>query len=200
MARKLILIRHEEVESRFAGKLIGSTDAGLSPDGLKKAERLSKLLSTHRPNLCFSSPKRRCLDTAYQATAGLGVDVIVDDELREADFGTWEGLSFAEISTHAPQLVAKWARFEPGFAFPGGDRLSAFIGRVCSASDRLARLEADSAAVFTHGGVIRFMLCHLLGLDLRHYVIFDVKHGGVFFLVIDKGKAMLESLVSGEGL
>lgn len=198
MARKLILIRHEKIEDRFAGKLVGSTDVSLSSRGLADASRLFPLLSAQSIDVCYSSPKRRCRDTAYQATAGLGLMPVIEDDLSETDFGQWEGLSFAEAASRDSGRVDQWARFDLDFAFPEGERLADFIGRVTAVADRLAQQTADTVAVFTHGGVIRFMLCHLLGVDFEKYVAFSIRYGGVAMVALHEKKGVLEGLINPE--
>ena len=90
MARNLYLIRHGQVESRFKGKLVGSTDAELSPAGLEQAVRLNNFLSRKSPDISFSSPMRRCLQTAEQAVASLNIEIVQEEMFCEVDFGEWE--------------------------------------------------------------------------------------------------------------
>jgi broad specificity phosphatase PhoE len=169
MARRLILIRHGQVEERFEGRFVGSTDAALSPVGLRQARDLAAL-------------------------AGLSLQPELDRDLREVDFGDWEGLSFPDIAGKDPAAVDRWARFEPGFRFPGGESIAAFTSRIAAAADRLAAAPGETAVAFTHGGVIRFMLCALLRLDPRSYAAFEIKPAGVVELALFEGGALLQSL------
>lgn len=194
MARRLILIRHGQVEARFVGRFVGSTDAALSPTGLRQAEQLAAWLAQQRPGACFCSPLRRCTETARAAVAGLSLQPQVDPDLRETDFGAWEGLSFADIAGRDAAAVDRWARFESGFRFPGGESIADFTSRIGAAADRMAASSAETVVAFTHGGVIRFMLCALLRLDPRSYAAFEVKPAGVVELALFEGGALLQSL------
>lgn len=194
MARRLILVRHGQVEERFAGRFVGSTEATLSPAGLRQAEQLASYVAGKRPGACFSSPMQRCVATARAAVAGLSLSVEVDADLREADFGEWEGLAFAEIAGKDAAAVDRWARFEPGFRFPGGESIADFTGRVAAAAERLSAAAPETVVAFTHGGVIRFMLCSLLRLDPRSYAAFEIKPAGVVELALFEGGALLQFL------
>ncbi len=194
MARRLILIRHGQVEERYAGRFVGSTDAALSPAGLRQARGLAPYLAQQRPGACFSSPLQRCTGTARAAVAGLALRVGLDGDLREADFGAWEGLSFPEIAGRDAEAVDRWARFVPGFRFPGGESVADFMKRITAAAERMAAVPEETVVAFTHGGVIRFMLCALLRLEPRSYGAFAVSPGGVAELALFEGGAMLQFL------
>lgn len=200
MARNLYLIRHGEITGRLKGKFVGSTDADLSPAGLKQAARLNSLLSRKSPDVCFSSPMRRCLQTAEQAMGVLNIELVRQESLREVDFGKWEGLGFDEIVQSDPAGIEKWIRCDRDFRFPGGESLADFMKRVETSADLLLKSPRNSVAVFTHGGVIRFMLCKLLGLPIRKHDIFEINYADVFFLKIFDGGAVLSSIIKSEDM
>ncbi len=194
MARRLILIRHGQVEERFEGRFVGSTDAVLSPAGLRQAGDLTSWLAGKKSGACFCSPLQRCTATACAALAGLSLQPVLDPDLREVDFGEWEGLSFADIAGKDAAAVDRWARFEPGFRFPGGESIAEFTRRIGAAADRMAAVPQETVVAFTHGGVIRFMLCALLRLDPRSYAAFEIRPAGVVELALFEGGALLQSL------
>jgi len=117
-----------------------------------------------------------------------------DADLREIDFGQWENRTFAEASAGNPSLVDRWAAFAPDFAFPGGESLGGFLHRVQAVADRLIRAEARTVLAVTHGGVIRTMICHLLGLEPRQYVAFDVPYAAIVMIDLFDGKGVLAAL------
>ena len=200
MARNLYLIRHGQVESLLTGKLVGSTDADLSPTGMEQAARLNSVLSRRSPDICFSSPMRRCLQTAEQAMASLNIELVREESLREVDFGAWEGLGFDEIAQSDPTGVEKWIRCDRDFRFPRGESLSDFIERVETSADLLFKIPQNSVAVFTHGGVIRFMLCKLLGLPFHKHSIFEVQYADVYVLKIFDNGAVLSGIINSEDM
>lgn len=194
MARRLVLIRHGQVGGRHAGRYLGSTDAALSPAGLRQARGLAPYLRALRPAACFSSPLRRCTGTARAALAALPLVPELVLELREADFGAWEGLSFAEIAARDAEAAGRFARLEPGFRFPGGESLAEFASRVGAAAGRMAAAPAETVVAFTHGGVMRFMLCALLRLPAAAHGAFALPPAAVAELALCEGAAVLEFL------
>jgi len=199
MAQRLILVRHGQVEEGLAGKFVGSTDAPLSPLGLLQAQGLATWLAGKRPGACFCSPLQRCTATARAALAGLSLQPERDADLREVDFGAWEGLSFSDIAGQDAAAVDRWARFEPGFRFPGGEGIADFTARIEAAAARMAAAPQETVVAFTHGGVIRFMLCALLRLDPRSYAAFEIRPAGVVELALFEGGALLQYLGNVEG-
>ena len=171
MAEKLFLVRHALTDLRTDGLLLGPTDAPLSDIGERQAAALRGAMRRRNPDRCLCSPLQRARQTAELA----GLPAEVDPDLREVDFGQWEGMTFAEVAASDPQGAERWAAFNLDFAFPGGDRLDDFLSRVSALAGRLAADPVQRIAVVTHGGVIRAMICHLLGLDRKSYVLFDVQ-------------------------
>lgn len=177
MAKRILLLRHASLGPDWSGKLLGATDASLDVVGRKRAEAAGELLRSLRADRLWASPMRRCLETAQLAFGSQ--EFHVDPDLREIDFGRGEGKSFAQFAQEEPGLAERWAEFRDDFAFPGGESVSGFCGRVARAAERLAASAAETVLTITHGGVIRAMLCHYLGLDAKHYLLFDVDYLGL---------------------
>ena len=68
------------------------------------------------------------------------------------------------------------------------------LGRVQAAADRLAGDAAETVLAVTHGGVIRAMICHLLGLEPRHYVLFNVGYAALAVIDLFDGGGVLSGL------
>ena len=191
MTKHLILARHAEIGAQYAGRFVGSTEATLSELGRRQALALAASLAPYRPSPLVASPMRRAVETvdAFRQTWQS------DDNLREIDFGRWERRSFSELAaTEPPDLIEAWNRFDPAFAFPEGESLHAFTARVADVSDRLASLPHDTVVVVTHGGVIRAMLCHLLGLEMCHYLLFKVERASNTRIDLIDGRGVLAGL------
>ena len=175
MLEELVLIRHGDIGEEFKGIFVGKTDVPLSAEGKLQAERLRPYLKSRPLTAIFSSPQQRCRETARIATEALGLPVEVDEDLREIDFGRWERLTFDEIVSLDASAVDGWARYDPDFTFPGGERIGDFLNRVSAVGERLASQGTGRAVVFTHGGIIRALICHFLKLAPRNYLLFEVR-------------------------
>ncbi|OIP89357.1 MAG: alpha-ribazole phosphatase [Syntrophobacterales bacterium CG_4_8_14_3_um_filter_58_8] len=194
MAERLILIRHGDLGARRRGRYIGRTDAPLSQEGRRQAAALAGPL-VRRPDVAsvLVSPLRRTRETAELAL-GRGANFVVDPDLREIDFGRWEGMGFAKILAADPAAVDRWAALADNFAFPEGESIGNFRKRIGAAARRIAADPARTAVVVTHGGVIRFLICHFLGLPDRAHLLFDVQPASISEIRIDGGKGVLTLL------
>ena len=191
--KRILLIRH--CETRQTGeRYIGKTDAPLSPRGVIHARKLEERLKGATCSRILSSPSQRALDTARLATQRIGLAIEEDADLSEIDFGRWERLSFQEISEKDPDLVKEWNLGRDDFCFPEGESLSAFRERVCRVGGRISLLPEENIIAVTHGGVIRFLLCHFLGLPFQSNLIFDIRPGSITRIHLSEGAAVLAGL------
>ena len=197
MATRLLLLRHARIEARYVGRMVGATDLPLDPAGEAQARGLAARVRGWGPQACYCSPLQRCRQTAAAIVPDLPPQM--DADLREIDFGAWETRTFAEAAGNNPSLVDRWAALSPDFAFPGGEGVAGFLRRVQDAAQRLVDAEAQTVLAVTHGGVVRTMICHLLGLEPRHYVAFDVPYCGLAVIDLLDGKGVLAALERDHG-
>lgn len=191
--KQLLLIRHCE-SSHAQERYIGRTDSFLTQAGVVQARKLAKRLEGLACAHVVSSPSLRALETAKLATQGTGLAIEQDADLREIDFGRWEGMSFREISVKDPELVERWVLGRMDFCFPEGDSLEAFSERVSRAGYQMRKRPEDTLVVVTHGGVIRFLLCHFLRIDPRSHLMFEVSPGSITNVHFHDGEAVLSGL------
>ncbi len=194
MCTDLMLIRHGEIGGKYRGTFVGKTDVPLSPEGRRQAERLRTFLRPHPRTIFLSSPLLRCLETARIAAEPFGIPVEVEDDLREIDFGLWEGLSFEEIAAASADAVEGWAGFDEDFAFPEGERIGGFLDRIAGIGGWLASLDAEDAIVFTHGRVIRALICYFLNLPPRNYLHFKVRYASATTIRLFESGGILTGL------
>ncbi len=195
MTQRLILIRHGDLGERGRGRYIGRTDAPLSAEGRRQAAAIAGALGPLDGARIFCSPLLRTRETA-EIALGAGRTFSMDDDLREIDFGRWEGMSFKEIAAGDPDAVDRWAALEKDFAFPDGEGLHAFRERVEAVAGRMKDDPAETVIAFTHGGVIRLLICHFLGLDNRSFPLFDVQPASLSEFRIEAGNWGLSLLNS----
>ncbi|MGO8753596.1 MAG: histidine phosphatase family protein [Thermoguttaceae bacterium] len=192
MAKRLILVRHARIAAAYHGRLIGATDAPLDAAGEAQARAMARRVMHFLPCVVYCSPMLRCRQTA--AAMAPELPLTIDPALREIDFGRWENRTFDEAAADDPSLVDRWAAFDPHFAFPNGENVGGFLKRVHAAADRLAKADTPIALAVTHGGVIRTMICYLLGLAPRKYVAFHVPYAAIAVIDLFEGKGVLAAL------
>ncbi|MEU4544335.1 bifunctional RNase H/acid phosphatase [Nonomuraea dietziae] len=160
VATSLLLLRHGETPLSAERRFSGLGDPELTPNGLAQAEAAARRLSAppYRLDVVVSSPLKRARRTA-EAVAGLaGLDVEVDEDLRETDFGAWEGHTFTEIQRRWPAELAAWLA-DPTAAPPQGESFAEVARRVEAARDRLLeRYEGRTVLVVSHVTPIKTLL------------------------------------------
>ncbi|MFE9094234.1 bifunctional RNase H/acid phosphatase [Streptomyces sp. NPDC007264] len=134
-----VLLRHGETPltplKRFSGS--DGSDPALSDTGRRQAELVAAALAARGTvQAVVSSPLARCRETAGVVAARLGLEVGVEDGLRETGFGAWEGLTFAEVRERYPDDMDAWLA-DPEAAPTGGESFAAVARRVSAARDDL---------------------------------------------------------------
>lgn len=173
MSLQIHFLRHAETTAP-TGSMVGSTDVGLSAQGMDQAKQLAVRLPTGMPCLC--SPMLRARQTLEQLQVhGVACDVRFDERLREMNFGDYEMKTFAEITDNGADVDA-WIEYTH-FTFPGGESVAHFTHRLQELLLEFRTRKDEQVLVLTHGGVIRTMLCLALGLDTKNYLLFNVMPG-----------------------
>lgn len=190
----IYLVRHGAVPRRYRLRFIGRTNVPLSQEGRRQARRLATLF-LHRPELVvLCSPMRRARATARLAVPHHNGKSQIIRDLREMDFGGWEGLTFEQIRRLDPSGVDQWANFSGTFRFPGGERLRSFQARLRRVARGLLRHRAPELLVVSHGGVIRSLLCLWKGIPLCRYPEINVPPGSVSIVRVQNGKPRIISM------
>jgi probable phosphoglycerate mutase len=150
-------------------RYIGTRDDPLSILGQTQVTQLAEALSVLPIAAVYSSPLQRTYDTALPIATWQSLEVQRVDDLRECDFGTWEGLSRAEVLERSPedsQRLCEWER-NTSIAPPGGESFEALQQRVCAAVEHLAQAHPDQEIVLvTHVGPIKVLLSAALGAPI----------------------------------
>ncbi len=107
---RLILVRHGETRANREFRYIGARDDALTEHGQAQVEKLAEALSTLPVAAIYSSPLQRAYRTALPIAARHGLTVQVVDDLRESNFGAWEGLSRAEVLARDADHLLAWER------------------------------------------------------------------------------------------
>jgi probable phosphoglycerate mutase len=158
-----LLLRHGQTplstEKRFAG--IGDID--LTETGIRQAKLAGERLAARGGmDVIVTSPLGRARQTAAEVAAATAAPVVVDEDLRETDFGAWEGLTFAEAQQRWPDEVTTWLG-DPGAAPPRGESFAAVGTRVRTALARLLdRYAGQTVLVVSHVTPIKTLLTDAL--------------------------------------
>ncbi|AQA04784.1 bifunctional RNase H/acid phosphatase [Mycobacterium sp. MS1601] len=156
---KMLLLRHGQTELSVERRYSGRGNPPLTELGQRQAAAAAAYLTgIEGISAVITSPLQRAYDTAAAAAKALDLDVTVDDDLIETDFGGWEGLTFAEASAAYPDLHGRWLR-DTSIDPPGGESFDAVHTRVRRARTRILTEHAgDTVLVVSHVTPIKTML------------------------------------------
>jgi probable phosphoglycerate mutase len=156
MARPEVwLVRHGETEWSASGRHTGTTDIPLTERGRAAARDLRQMLTTADIDAVLTSPLQRARDTC--SLAGMGDTAEVVDDLREWDYGDYEGRTTADIRAERPG----WTVWHDGC--PGGETAADVGVRADRVVARLLTHDG-AAAVFAHGHLLRVLAARWVGL------------------------------------
>ncbi len=161
--RRLVLMRHGVTEYNYADIVQGQLDIPLSQEGQRQAALAAPWVARLRPSLIMSSDLRRASHTAFAVGTRLGLDVVLDQRLRESASGSWEGLPVSQLDP-----VPDWATFSVDTPRGGdGESMRDVMVRVTPLLRELpGQLPPGSTALLvTHGVTARACVAALLGLD-----------------------------------
>lgn len=170
MKTTVLLIRHGETEWNQLGKFQGCTDIALSSDGIKQAEALKERLKGDFDYI-YSSPLMRAHETAKIIAGGYDKEVTVAQDIREINFGEWEGLTIKGIAEKYPEVFKGWRTDKTEAKFCGGDSsiLNASLRAKKCIMDIVRKHEGKKIAIVAHGGIIKAGLIGLFEWDMSMY-------------------------------
>jgi broad specificity phosphatase PhoE len=173
---ELWLIRHGETEWSLSGAHTSRTDIALTEHGRKRALELRDYLARVKFEAVFTSPMRRARETC--AIAGFGDVAVVDEGLKEWDYGVYEGKTTAEIRKEIPG----WSVWKDEIV--GGEtvehvgvRADGVIARALSAGS-----DGGSVALFAHAHILRILAARWLGLEADAGRLLVLRTGSVSVL------------------
>lgn len=169
----LYLIRHAATANNQAKppRLQGRrTDPGISDDGRRQAEQTARFLSAATLKTVYSSPLLRAQQTADALATPHGLDVVIVDDLIEADVGIWEDRTWLEIEKNDRDAYEAFMENGAENPYLGGETIRAVLERSAPALERLLKDNLGSSiAAVAHNVVNRAWLTQLLGIPVSKY-------------------------------
>lgn len=191
----IYLLRHGAIESPGGGKrYIGQKDVALSDAGLQQARGWADCFAAAGLEEIISSDLTRCLETARMIGTRSGVTPRPMAELREISLGSWEGLCFEAVKTGAPQAFEARGERIADHRPPGGESFRDLQQRVWPVFKDAARRVRGKALIVTHAGVIRVLICRLLGMPLDNLFRVRLAHGALNIIEIHQESFYVQAL------
>ncbi len=195
MKTTVLLIRHGETEWNTLGKFQGCTDIALSKEGIKQAELLKDRLNGGFDYI-YASPLSRAFETANIIASVTDKKVTVANDIREINFGEWEGLTVHEIAENYPEKFKVWRTDKIESKICGGDL--SILNAANRAKNCILNLinehKGKKIAIVAHGGIIKAALIGIFEWDMTMYHKMALGNTCINTLTFDKD--LIPALVS----
>jgi broad specificity phosphatase PhoE len=163
---RVFVARHGETDWNREGRWQGQSGPGLNQTGREQAGALAARLAALKLDALYTSDLARASETAAIVAAATGLTAIADLGLREVDVGDWRGLTREQVSHSHPDGYRRWLQGEAGWS--GGETYEQMHERTVAAMAAIvAGAPGARIAVISHGGAVRALAAHAVGLP-RH--------------------------------
>ena len=188
---ELWLVRHGETEWSLSGAHTSRTDIPLTEHGRKRAEELRDFLKGTRFDAVLTSPMQRARETC--AIAGLGEQAVVDEGLKEWDYGIYEGKTTKQIRETEPGWTVWDGEIKGGETVDHvGERADGVIARALATAKSAGETEGR-VALFAHAHILRILAARWVGLEARGGHLFALGTGSVSRLGWERETRVLET-------
>lgn len=197
MPLNLYFLRHGQTEFSKENHFCGSgMNPDLTEDGYKMAEVFCDYYSSVKWEAIYSSSLKRAIKTAEPISHKSGVEIKLNDELKEIAYGLWEGKTVEEVDKEFHDDYIKWSA-DPAWYPPNeGETAIAIASRALKLIEEIKGNYSDgNILIVSHKATIRIILCSLLGIDVgRFRYRFACPVGSVSIIEFTKNGPLLKSL------
>ena len=162
MGTKIFLIRHGQTEGNAKKQYCGLLDMELNDQGCLQVEKLGWRLEKEIIHRIYASDRKRAVQSARIIFKGRRINKV--SELKEINFGIFEGKSHQEIRESNADIYEKWLSDPYNTLVPESESLMDFQGRVTRALEKIVLANSNkTAAIVCHGGTISIILSRING-------------------------------------
>ncbi len=172
----VMLLRHGACTHDAVKRYVGQIDYPLTSYGLEQTRAWQGFFARTPPARVISSDLTRAVQTAQSVCAQIPIHIHQEPALRELSLGEWEGMPHKEVRRRFPRAYAQRGKALSDFRPPGGESFSDLYQRVIPWLTSLVEQGNPSLLLVTHAGVIRIILCHILGIDLHRLFMFRIDY------------------------
>ena len=180
----LILIRHGETLWNTQLRMQGSLDSDLTPKGELQIKALGEWMKEVPFDYLYCSDTPRAHKTAEAIRKFTGHNLNFDKRLREKNLGVFEGLTSEEARERYPETFQQFKTAGASYVIDQGESTQQLLKRALDAIEEIRNRHPQKVAVaVTHGGVVRVLIKHVLGIPLDAPTQFLISNTGIFRLV-----------------
>lgn len=199
MIMKYILVRHTETRGNVERRFNGRTESPFTPRGLRMneilVEELAAIHGKQPVQKVYASPISRARIIGEAAAEKIGCPLVIDDGLREFDFGIFDGLTAEEAMEKDAKTWNLWMADYNFTTIPGGENYNEYHRRIGQFLEIQQQADEDgTVAIVAHGGTVQSLLVNLLNLPLDSKWHFQIPLGGIVMIDCPEGYGILKKL------
>ena len=180
---EIILIRHGETEWNSQQRMQGHSNSDLSSVGQAQIQALGQWMKNVPFDHIYSSDSLRAKQTAEAITQFSGHELKIDLRLREKNLGVFEGLTSEEARERHPEVFRLFKTAGSKYVIDEGESTQQLQDRALEIVNEIRiKHPEERVLLVTHGGFIRVVMKHSLGLSLETPTRFLIRNTGVFRL------------------
>lgn len=181
---EIILIRHGETEWNSQKRMQGHSNSDLSEVGMGQIQALGELMKNVSFDHIYSSDSLRTRQTAEAITQYSGHTLQFDQRIREKNLGVFEGLTSTEAKERHPEIYRLFKTAGANYVIDEGESTQQLLERALEFIEEIRlRHPQERVVMVTHGGVVRVLMKHALGLSIDAPTRFIIKNTGIFGLI-----------------
>lgn len=183
MTKRIYLVRHGKIHTGNEKRYLGITDLPLDQEGIMQAEFLKETFKDIPIDFVFTSPLKRCVQTAEILLGGSRHDFIQVKEFTEINLGLWENKPIETIKTNFPAAYEERGKNLLTFKPPEGESFGQLAERVLPAFDRIGKNYSGDIMIMGHAGVNRTILSEIQGISIDDFFLIRQPYGCVYELL-----------------
>lgn len=162
------MVRHGQTQFSLEDRFCGSIDPPLNAVGERMADAFGEAYAKMPWVAIYASPMKRTRQTGEALAKRVGLELTIDEGLREIGYGAWESLRHDDAKARFPDQYAYWSEDVASRGTPGGETAFQVAARAVPVIERVRREHAEGKVmIVSHKATIRILTCALLGLDVR---------------------------------
>ncbi|MEJ6950413.1 alpha-ribazole phosphatase [Natronospora cellulosivora (SeqCode)] len=176
---RLLLLRHVETKANSDKKYIGHSTSEYTAKGQKDIAMILEFLAKEDFDKIYSSPLPRTVKLAELISKKYDRQLIVDETLKEMNFGIFEGKTYQELEKEYQNQWQKWTKDYLHYRIPEGESCMDVYQRVSLFIDNLKSNKEEKLLIITHGGIIQTFITYLLDLEINDRWHFKISPAGM---------------------
>jgi broad specificity phosphatase PhoE len=192
---RLFVVRHGETEWVRERRFAGSRDIPLTAAGREQCAAVARALTSTTVAAVYASPLERARASAEVIAQPHSMPVRIVPAFSEMSFGSWEGLTRAEVQARYPEAWAQWRTAPHAFSAVGGETVQQVAERVTAGVTALQQAHREQTIVLvSHGVVARVIVLGALGLGLDRLWTLDAAPAGITEIEYEPGWATVHRM------